>query len=68
MNSGTVRVELEQRSNNTSLIKKFYLKILQLRQNAKTRKHLADLPEHLLKDVGLTQHQAEREARKAFWE
>lgn len=68
MNSGTVRVELEQRSNNTSLIKKFYFKVQLYRQNVRTRKHLADLPEHLLKDVGLTQHQAELEARKAFWE
>ena len=68
MNSGTVRVELEQRSTNTSLIKKFYLKVQRFRQNAKTRKHLADLPDHLLNDIGLTHTQAQQEARKAFWE
>lgn len=68
MNSGTVRVELDERSTNTSMIKKFYFKVLQFRQNAKTRKHLADLPDHLLNDIGLTHTQAQQEARKAFWE
>ena len=68
MNSGTVRVELDKRSDELSLIKKFYFKVQQFRQNAKTRKHLADLPEHLLNDIGLTQTQAQQEARKAFWE
>ena len=68
MNSGTVRVELDGCSQNTSLIKKFYFKVQQFRQNRKTRKHLADLPEHLLRDIGLTQTQAQQEARKAFWE
>jgi uncharacterized protein YjiS (DUF1127 family) len=68
MNSGTVRVELDERSNKTSLIKKFYFKVQQFRQNAKTRKHLADLPDHLLNDIGLTHKQAQQEVRKAFWE
>ncbi|QFT10660.1 DUF1127 domain-containing protein [Vibrio sp. THAF190c] len=68
MNSATVRVELDERSNNTSLIKKFYFKVQQFRQNAKTRKHLAALPDHLLNDIGLTHTQAQQEARKVFWE
>ncbi|MGR5555316.1 DUF1127 domain-containing protein [Vibrio fortis] len=68
MNSGTVRFELDERSNKTSLIKKFYFKVQQFRQNTKTRKHLADLPDHLLNDIGLTHTQAQQEARKAFWE
>ncbi|MFM2608877.1 DUF1127 domain-containing protein [Vibrio chagasii] len=68
MNSGTVKVELDKRSNDLSLIKKFYFKVQKFRQNAKTRQHLADLPEHLLNDIGLTQAQAQKEMRKAFWE
>ncbi|KAB0290480.1 DUF1127 domain-containing protein [Vibrio fortis] len=68
MNSGTVRVGLDERSTNTSMIKKFYFKVQQFRQNSKTRKHLADLPDHLLNDIGLTHTEAQQEARKAFWE
>nr|WP_225310896.1 DUF1127 domain-containing protein [Vibrio fortis] len=50
------------------MIKKFYFKVQQFRQNSKTRKHLADLPDHLLNDIGLTHTEAQQEARKAFWE
>jgi len=32
-----------------------------------TRKHLRDLPDHLLNDIGVTHHQAELERRKFFW-
>jgi uncharacterized protein YjiS (DUF1127 family) len=34
----------------------------------RTRKHLAHLDDHLLRDVGLDRRSAEREARRMFWE
>jgi len=36
-------------------------------QRARQRRHLAQLDEHLLRDVGITPEQARREARKPFW-
>ncbi len=34
----------------------------------RTRKHLKDMPRHLLKDVGLDQITANQEAAKPFWQ
>lgn len=34
----------------------------------KTRKHLANLPDHLLKDVGVDAFAARDEASKPFWQ
>lgn len=38
------------------------------RQRHHTRQCLRDLNSHLLKDIGMTRFEAEREARKSFWE
>lgn len=32
-----------------------------------TRKHLKDMPDYLLQDIGLTHVQADQEMRKVFW-
>ncbi|WIV52086.1 DUF1127 domain-containing protein [Marivivens sp. LCG002] len=32
-----------------------------------TRKHLKDMPDYLLQDIGLTHVQADQETRKVFW-
>ncbi len=32
-----------------------------------TRKHLKDMPDYLLQDIGLTHIQADQEVRKVFW-
>ncbi|MEM9580494.1 MAG: DUF1127 domain-containing protein [Pseudomonadota bacterium] len=37
------------------------------RMHARTRKSLKHLDAHLLDDVGLSSHQARREAQKPFW-
>lgn len=34
----------------------------------RTRKHLRDMPPHLLKDIGLDRHAAHAEATKPFWQ
>ncbi len=36
--------------------------------NSRERRALADLNDHLLRDVGITRDQAEREAAKPFWQ
>ena len=33
----------------------------------RTRKHLRELPDHLLQDIGLTYVQKDMECRKMFW-
>ncbi|MGB1322666.1 MAG: DUF1127 domain-containing protein [Vibrio gallaecicus] len=48
--------------------KKFYSKFRTYLQNRRTRKHLAELSDHLLEDVGITREQANEEMRKSFWE
>lgn len=40
----------------------------QWRLRARTRRHLRELEEHLLSDVGLDRHAARREALKPFWQ
>ena len=35
--------------------------------NRRTRLTLKDLPDHLLRDVGLTRAEAEHESRRVFW-
>ena len=45
------------------------LKIMQRwRQNARTRKQLADLPAHLHQDIGLSHRQICQESDKKFWQ
>lgn len=35
---------------------------------ARQRRHLRDLPDHLLKDIGLTREAARAEAERRFWD
>jgi uncharacterized protein YjiS (DUF1127 family) len=35
---------------------------------ARSRQTLEELDAHLLRDIGLTRHQAQHEARKFFWQ
>ncbi|WP_373959131.1 DUF1127 domain-containing protein [Vibrio gigantis] len=48
--------------------KKFYSKLKVYLQNRRTRKHLAELSDHLLEDVGITREQANEEVRRPFWQ
>lgn len=38
------------------------------RQRRRTRAALRDLPEHMLRDIGLTRSAADAEARRPFWD
>ncbi|MEL0608650.1 DUF1127 domain-containing protein [Vibrio echinoideorum] len=49
-------------------VKKFYSKFRLYLQKHRTRKHLAELSDYLLEDVGITRGQANEEVRKPFWE
>ncbi|MFA0730093.1 DUF1127 domain-containing protein, partial [Vibrio sp. 10N.222.48.A4] len=49
-------------------IKKFYSKLGLYFQNRRTRKQLSELPDYLLRDVGITSEQVEKELKKSFWE
>ncbi|WP_102522173.1 DUF1127 domain-containing protein [Vibrio tapetis] len=49
------------------LIKDFLSVITRWGRNAKTRRHLAELPSHLLDDVGIDRVNAEKESNKPFW-
>jgi len=52
---------------SNSLVKEIYSYMKLALQNYRTRRHLSELPEYLLKDIGVTRAQARREARKSFW-
>lgn len=48
-------------------LREWLVKINQYRQNAQQRKKLAQLPDYLLKDIGVTRADALKEAEKPFW-
>jgi uncharacterized protein YjiS (DUF1127 family) len=52
----------------TSLIKKAFSLIKRWFQNYRTRRKLAEIPEHLLDDIGITKEQANKEIRRPFWD
>jgi len=38
-----------------------------MQERVRTRRHLAQLPDHILKDIGISRADAEAEAGKPFW-
>lgn len=68
MNTITATSRTNQSFLPSLSVKKFYSKFRLYLQNRRTRKHLAELSDHLLEDVGITRGQANEEVRKAFWE
>ncbi|WP_210426295.1 DUF1127 domain-containing protein [Marinobacter confluentis] len=41
--------------------------VMQMLQSRRTRRHLAQLSDHLLADIGLTEEQRQAELLKPFW-
>ncbi|PTO85378.1 DUF1127 domain-containing protein [Vibrio splendidus] len=68
MNTITATANTNHSFSSSLSIKKFYSKFRLYLQNRRTRKHLAELSDHLLEDVGITQNQVEKELKKSFWE
>ncbi len=50
------------------LIKKIFSEIKRWHQNYHTRKQMAEIPEHLLDDLGLTKEQVYKESHRPFWD
>ena len=44
-----------------------FLRVLQWHELARQRRALLALDEHMLKDIGISRADAEREARRPFW-
>lgn len=59
LSAGMSLTELALRSAN-------YLQVW--RQRAQGRRQLVHLNDHLLRDIGLTRHEAEKEYSKPFWQ
>ncbi|MCW8334553.1 DUF1127 domain-containing protein [Vibrio paucivorans] len=49
-------------------VKKFYGQIRCWLSKSRSRKQLAELPDYLLDDVGISKHQARTESRRVFWD
>jgi len=49
------------------LARRLVRRIKQWRHNMVTRRHLAEMPEYLLKDVGLSRQLVQNELQKPFW-
>ena len=56
-----------QPGNAVGLCRRFVALLMRWQYRAADRAHLADLEPHLLKDIGLTPAERDREARKPFW-
>ncbi|MFA0311157.1 hypothetical protein BH581_18460 [Vibrio splendidus] len=68
MNTITVTENTNHSFLSSLSVKKFYSKFRLYLQKRRTRKHLAELSDHLLEDVGITRGRANEEVRKSFWE
>jgi len=71
--SATSRRPLDQLTTRTALpvestvaVQVAWL-LTQWSERRRTRRELADLPPHLLRDIGMTQEAARAEAAKPFW-
>ena len=50
-----------------ALVRRLGAWCVRCQQRYEQRRHLAELDERMLKDVGITPRQAERESAKPFW-
>ncbi|MGR5237066.1 DUF1127 domain-containing protein [Vibrio alfacsensis] len=50
-----------------SLIQYLFSKFAVWKKNYRTRRHLAELPEHLWDDIGMNESSVLKESRKPFW-
>ncbi len=49
-------------------LKKYALLVKQWQQNRRTRYYLAEMSEHMLKDIGITEAERQDEITKKFWQ
>ncbi|MEP1538369.1 MAG: DUF1127 domain-containing protein [Paracoccaceae bacterium] len=59
-------------SRNLTPTVSFFLMVAVLvakwQETRRTRRALSALDDHILKDIGLTQHQARQESQRCFWD
>jgi uncharacterized protein YjiS (DUF1127 family) len=58
----------EDEPTGASLMSRLWAALTTWQNRAMMRHHLLGMNEHMLKDIGLTRSDAEREANKPFWE
>ena len=68
MNMITVTANTNHSLLSSLSTKKFYSKLRLYIRNRRTRKQLSELPDYLLRDIGVTSEQVEKELKKSFWE
>ena len=68
---GRYQIVLQKRDNQGLTLLKRLRKLLsvinQYRQNVHQRRQLSQLPDYLLKDIGVTRADALKESEKPFW-
>ncbi|AIV06551.1 hypothetical protein LA59_14160 [Vibrio harveyi] len=50
-----------------SLVRYIFSKLAVWRKNYRTRRHLSELPHHLLDDIGYNETEVQKEIQKPFW-
>jgi uncharacterized protein YjiS (DUF1127 family) len=58
----------EEYRTEHSLVRRLWTALATWQNRAMMRQHLLGMNEHMLKDIGLTRSDAQREANKPFWE
>ena len=58
----------EEYRTGHSLVRRLWTTLANWQNRAMMRQHLLGMNEHMLKDIGLTRSDAQREANKPFWE
>ncbi|WP_250655482.1 DUF1127 domain-containing protein [Alkalimarinus coralli] len=57
-----------ERSSWVKSLNNIVTKLREYRENSRQRRQLAQLPDYLLKDIGITRADALKEAEKPFWQ
>jgi uncharacterized protein YjiS (DUF1127 family) len=58
----------QEENTGPSLVSRLWTTLSNWQNRAMMRQHLLAMNEHMLKDIGLTRSDAQREANKPFWE
>lgn len=72
INTIHARSEFRQASSSASprrgsLLVRIVDRLLLWQERAQARRHLAEMPDYILHDIGVTRAGAEEEAKKPFW-
>ncbi len=68
LTDGSMTIPGDRNRNLRLQIRERQRRLQIFRRNARTRKHLANLPPYLRRDIGLTDEQVGHEINKKFWQ